>query len=122
MKNVMQTGLKREEKVDKANQREEEHLELLRWINSNKDYEFPFMLIKGKEWNRFMQSDIEDDIMDMIIIDCDEFYTKFKEIIGVQLLEISNFISMTYIDETQNDIEVVIVNADDKQEKFVIGV
>jgi len=105
----------------KEQQREDEHLEFICWINYKKEYEFPFMLIKGIEWDRFYSSDIEDDIMDMQIVEYDELYAKFKEITGVDLMKLDNFVSISYIDEGQNDIEL-IVNINGNNERFIIGV
>ena len=109
--------------VDKQREleREDDHLETLSWINRNKHPDFPFMLVKGDEYDSFMQSDDEDCIMDRQIIEGDEFYIKFKKITGIDLMELDNFISMKYIDEAQNDIELV-VRVDDNNKIFVIGV
>jgi len=123
MESIMQTGMKREEKVDKQLElrREDEHLALLKWIDENQDTDFPFMLITKDEYDTFIQADDEDYIMDRQVIEGDEFYIKFKEITGVQLLYLDEFISMSYIDEARNDIELVVnINKDNK--RFIIGV
>jgi hypothetical protein len=109
--------------VDKRRElkRQDEHLHLLKWIDENTDDDFPFKISTRKEFDRFYNSDDEDDIMDMLIIECDEFYARFKEITGVNLLSNNDFIEMSYIDESQNDIELV-VRINDRQERFIIGV
>lgn len=109
--------------VDKQRElkRQDEHLALLKWIDENENADFPFKISTKEEFDRFYNSDDEDDVMDMLIVECDEFYTKFKEITGVNLKSNNDFVKMTYIDEGHNDIEIV-VNVDGKQEKFVIGV
>lgn len=103
-------------------QREDEHLEFICWICNNTYDDFPFMLISGEEWDRFQYSDIEDDEMDMMLIDGEEFYDKFKDITGIELLDFDDqFISMTYIDEGNNDIELIVnINGDNK--RYIIGI
>lgn len=101
--------------------RQDEHLQLLKWIDENESTDFPFRIITKIEWNRFYNSDDEDDIMEMISVECNEFYGRFKKITGVNLLRIDQFISMKYIDDGHNDIEIII-NVDGKQEIFVIGI
>ena len=59
--------------------------------------------------------------MDMLIIECDEFHVRFKEITGINLLKIDDFIKMSYIDDARNDIELV-VNINGNNEIFIIGV
>jgi len=101
--------------------RQDGHLQLLKWIDENTDVYFPFKISTREEFDRFYNSDDEDDIMDMQIVECDEFYARFKEITGVNLLSNNDFIEMSYIDESQNDIELV-VRVDDNNKIFVIGV
>lgn len=103
--------------------RQDEHLELICWINSKQEWECDFMIIKGEEYERFMQSDYEDDEMHMIITNHNEFYPKFKDITGIDLLELTdNFVSMSYIDEAQNDIEIIINDVNGNNERFIIGI
>jgi len=120
MESIMQTGMSREENLNKQKelQRQDEHLKLLKWISDNEDSDFPFRIVTKSEWNRFYNSEDEDDEMNMISVECDKFFERFKEITGVNLLNISNFISMSYIDGAQNDIEIVVGN----NEIFIIGV
>lgn len=109
--------------VDKQREleRQDEHLKMLKWISENEDVYFPFKITIGDEWDKFWNSDDEDYEMNMQIIECDEFYNKFKELTGVSLLSDNDFISMSYIDEAQNDIEIV-VNVNNTNKRFVIGV
>lgn len=102
-------------------QRQDEHLELICWILEQKNFDNDIMIIKGEEYDRFMDSDIEDDEMNMIIVNTENFYSKFKEITSVNLIDIDNFIGMTYIDKGNNDIEVIL-NIDGNNERFIIGI
>jgi hypothetical protein len=107
----------------KEQQREDEHLEMISWILEQQNWENSFMLIRGSEWDRFYNSDDEDDIIDMQIIECYDFYTKFKEITGVDLIKLDDFVKMSYIDGARNDIEIVIkADTDGKNKRFIIGV
>ena len=101
--------------------RQDEHLQLLKWIDENTDVYFPFKISTREEFDRFYNSDDEDDIMEMQIVECDEFYARFKEITGINLLSNNDFVEMSYIDEGQNDIEIV-VNISGNNERFIIGV
>jgi hypothetical protein len=96
--------------LDKQNElkREDEHLELICWISEQQEWENNFMIIKKEDWDKFWNSNNEDEVMDMIIAEHDEVYTKFKEMTGVDLLEIDNIVSMTYIDDARNDIEIIV--------------
>lgn len=100
-------------------QRQEEHLELLRWINYHKQWEEDFKVITGNEWNCYKNS--KDYEMNMICLEHDEIYGGFYNMTGVHLINIDDFVSMIYIDDGKNDIEIV-VNIDDKEEKYIIGV
>lgn len=101
------------------NQGEDEHLKMVQWINGHKEEDFPFMIIKGEEYDRFHNSDDKDDEMDMKIAESNNFYNKFKEITGIHLLNEDNFVSMKYIGS--NDINL-IVRANGMNQRFVIGV
>lgn len=114
MESIIQTEMKRE-------QREDEHLEMICWIEENKNYEFPFMIIKGEDYDNWLQSDNEDEELKMILAEYNEFYEKFKEITGVDLMNLNHFISISYIDESRNDIELV-VNITGNNKRFIIGV
>lgn len=102
-------------------QRQDEHLEFICWILEQKNFDNDIMIIKGEEYDRFMDSNIEDDEMNMIIVNAENFYSKFKETTNVNLIDIDNFLSMTYIDEGRNDIEIIL-NIDRIEERFIIGI
>lgn len=104
-------------------ERQDEHLKMLKWISDNESINFPFKITTGDKWDEFWNSYDEDCEMDMITVECDEFYIKFKEITGINLLELSdNFVSMSYIDEAQNDIEIIINDVNGNNKRFIIGV
>lgn len=107
--------------ICKMSVKEEDHLKMIQWINYHREWENDFMIIKGEEYDRFMESDDENEIMDMVIVNGFNLYNKFKDITGVHLLNIDDFVSMEYLNENRNDIKVTL-NIDNKEEKYILAV
>jgi hypothetical protein len=100
-------------------QKDVEYTEFICFILEQRNWENDIMIIKGEEYDRFTESDIEDDIMDMYITDSDEFYNEFKKVSNVDMMDEDCFVSMKYINK--NDINL-IVRANGMNQRFVIGV
>lgn len=105
---------------NKLTQKDIEYTDLLCWILKQKEWEYDLSIIKGEQYDRFMKSDEEVD-MDMTIIEAKDFYKEFKKVSNVDLFDDSCFVSMTYIDENQNDINL-IVKDNGINKRFVIGI
>lgn len=112
--------LKVKNELDKI--REEEYLAFLSWISEQVEEMSDIMIIRKEEYDRFMNSDIEDDVMDMDIInDCSIVQEEFKRITGFDIFEDKDFVSMAYIDKSRNDINLTVsINGQD--ESFIVGV
>ena len=105
---------------NKLSQKDIEYTEFLCWILEQRDWENDIMIIKGNEYDRFMESDNNDDEeMDMKIVESDNFYNQFKEITNVDIMNENNFVSMKYI--SRNDINLIL-RANGMNQRFVIGV
>lgn len=100
-------------------QKDIEYTDFLCWILEQRDWENDVMIIKGKEYDRFMELDNEDEVMDMQIVKSDKFYDEFKNISSADIMNEDNFVSMKYI--SRNDINL-IVRANGMNQRFVIGV
>lgn len=133
----METILKREEKLDKSwneedyigiseyqnsklSQKDIEYTELLCWLLEQKNWEYDLTIIKGEHYDAFMNSDDEVD-MKMKIIEAKDFYKEFRKISNVDIMDESCFISMTYIDDSGNDVNL-IVNDNGINKRYIIGI
>ena len=109
-----------ERQHERLSQKDIEYTDLLCWILQQFNEKNDIMIIHGKEYDRFMKSDNEDEEMDMQIVESDKFYNQFKEITNVDILRNEdNFVSMKYIGS--NDINLIIGTNGDKQ-RYVIGI
>ena len=108
-----------ERQHERLSQKDIEYTDLLCWILEQFNEKNDIMIIHGKEYDRFMKSDNEDDAMDMQIVKSKDFHTEFKKISGIDIMNESNFVSMKYIGS--NDINLIIGTNGDKQ-RYVIGI
>lgn len=54
---------------NQISQRDDEYTEFLCWILEQRDWENDIMIIKGQEYDRFMESDNEDEEIDIKIVE-----------------------------------------------------
>ncbi len=79
------------------------YTDLLCWLLANKGEDL--LLMTAKEYKRFMESEIEDDEMDMEITNTDKI--ALEGIAGVDIYDEDNFISAR-ITDNENDILLTI--------------
>jgi len=107
---------------ERLSERYEEYTEFISWILNQKEWDNQLVIIKGKEYTNFMESDDKNDVMDMETVDSNNIYKEFKRILGVDIFnEEEYFVSAKYIDRARNDINL-IVEIDGNNERFIIGV
>jgi hypothetical protein len=100
--------------------KDSEYTEFLCWILEKTEWDNEITIIRQEEWDRFWNSDIEDDEMDMGIVYASDFYNEFERLVGIEDFD-ECFVHMKYIDELQNSISL-IVNVNGKDERFRVDV
>lgn len=78
------------------------------------------VVIKSEEYDRFYKSEVENDEMQMIMIEPDNFFKDFQEISGIDNFD-KDFVSAKYIDEQENSINLM-VNIKGRNERYIIDV
>jgi hypothetical protein len=105
------------------NQKNDEKLEFMCFLTEQSEWDSNVIVIRKEEYDRFMKSRDEDDILDLKVVLADDFFNEFGSIVGIEDLDFDNcFVSAKYIDEkTYNSIELVI-RVNGKEEIFIIDV
>ena len=87
------------------------------YLLNNQEYQL--VVIRENEYYRFMNSDIEDYIMNIKLVDYEDFYEKA---FGIDLWEFEkNFVSISFMDENQDMINIIL-KVNGVNERFVIHV
>jgi hypothetical protein len=107
------------EQYERISQRDIEYTDFLCWILEQTNWDNQLNIIKGEEYERFMESDDKEDEMDFVMIESKDFYEEFKKITGINLLSDENFVSTKYIDNNSVDL-IVKVNGINK--RYIIDV
>lgn len=105
---------------NKLSQKDEEYTEFLCWILEQKNWEYDIAIIRKEDWDNFYNSDDEMD-MKMTIVETKNFYNEFRKISNVDLFDEDCFISMTYIWDNQNDVNLIVKN-NGVNERYVISI
>jgi hypothetical protein len=100
--------------------RNDDLIEFQCWLAYQNEWDNEIIIIKKEEWDRFFESKIEDDEMDMKIVQADDFYEEFEKLVGIYDFD-ECFVRMNYIDEVQNLISLTI-NINGKDESFMIDI
>jgi len=109
-----------ERQDERISQRDVEYTDFLCWILEQANWDHDLTIIKQEEWDRFYNSNNEEDEMKMNIVDSSQFYEKFKEISSVDILKNEDcFVSTKYI---QGNSVNLIVNVNEKNERYVIDI
>ena len=106
---------------NKLTQRDIEYTDFLCWILEQKNEGYDVCIIKGEDYDSFMNSEEEID-MKMIIVEAKDFYKEFRKVSNVDLFDEKCFISMTYIYENQNDVNLIVKDGNGINKRFVIGI
>jgi len=104
----------------KLTQKDIEYTDFLCFILEQKENEYDICIIKGESYDKFIDSDDEVD-MEMVIIEAKDFYEEFKKVSNIDIMNEKCFVSMTYIDENENDVNL-IVNNNGINKRYVIGI
>lgn len=94
-------------KINNVSSKEIELTEFQCWILERKNWDEQLNIIKQEDWDRFRNSKDEYRELDIIYIDTNDFYNKFEQLFGIYDFD-ENFVSMEYIDELQNSINLII--------------
>lgn len=105
---------------NKLSQKDEEYTDFLCWILEQKNWDYSLAIINKEDWYNFYNSKEEID-MKMVIVDAKDFYNEFRKISNVDLFNEVCFISMTYIWDNGNDVNL-IVKENGINKRYVISV
>lgn len=106
---------------NKLSQKDIEYTDLLCWILEQKENEYDICIIKGENYENFMNSDEEVD-MDMVIIEAKDFYKEFRKISNIDIMDESCFMKMLYIDGSKNDVNLIVQDDNGINKRYVVGI
>lgn len=98
--------------------RDIEYTEFLCWMLECRNWDNEIAIIKGEEWDRFWESKIEDDEIDMKIVQASDFYEEFEKLVGIDDFD-ECFVHMKHIDDNSVNL---IVNVNGRNERYYIDV
>jgi hypothetical protein len=99
--------------------RDEELTEFLCWMLEQNDWDHEIGIIRSEEFDRFWNSKIEDDVMDMKMVQADNFYEEFEKFIGINDFD-ECFVHMKYIDYICCNSVSLIMNVNGILQRFII--
>jgi len=105
---------------NKLSQKDIEYTEFLCFMLEQKEWKYDICIIKGEHYDNFMNSDDEVN-MKMTIIKAKDFYKEFRKISNVNIMDEDCFVSMAYIDDSENDVNLII-NDNGINKRYVIGI
>lgn len=111
-----------EKQHERLSQKDVEYTEFICWILEQQTWDNDLIIVKGHAWDKFWESDIKDEQdMDMEIVESNNFYKQFEKLFGIDIFDEDNFVSMKYIDDGQNDMNLIVKDNGINQ-RYVIGV